>query len=280
MKIQAIQPWVSQCSFRAASYDLFTGLKDKVTLLSDLQAQMKAKKVISVAMFDMDNFKSVNEVLGYKTGDKFIQAIGLDISKVARERKASAYRFGGDEFVILLLNNMPDDEKSSLLAKVQETIANDEILLSQKEEYSRNMRHLVKKFEDSQHKANEVDKINGKYEVYQDIFENSTIAKQDPYVLKSMFIINTQRENLFSRVYNETSSGTTQSRLAEYKEKYDKSHDLYRVRKWYSDFQKHGFRISGGIVTFTPIQYRGKEPIDLINETGEVLKQNKITKIN
>ena len=29
-------------------------------------------KALSIAMFDMDNFKSVNELLGYETGDMFI----------------------------------------------------------------------------------------------------------------------------------------------------------------------------------------------------------------
>ena len=66
-------------SIEDRTYDSFTGLKDKNYLLTVLDKKIeesqKTGKSLSIAMFDMDNFKSVNELLGYETGDDFIKAI-------------------------------------------------------------------------------------------------------------------------------------------------------------------------------------------------------------
>ena len=40
----------------------------------------------------------------------------------------------------------------------------------------------------------------------------------------------------------------------------------------------NGFRISGGVMTYTPESLQGKTPIDIINITGELLKKGKNTK--
>lgn len=275
MRIVPLSQEVYQPSFKAITYDIFTGLKDKTTLLSDLQNRMDKKEDISIAMFDMDNFKSVNELLGYKTGDEFIKAIGSDISTVAKEHKTDAYRFGGDEFVVLVMNDMSEDEQQELVEQVQTRIADNQVLTQKKDEYLKNAKHLLTVSEDSQQKVEEVEDVGKRYEVFQEIYKNSTIARQDPYILQSMSIISQRRNSLLRKISEETQEGPIQDRVEEYKGRYDRSHEIHRVKKWLRDFDEKGFHISCGISTFTPEYYKDKEPIDLINEAGEVLKKNK-----
>ena len=52
-----------------------------------------------VIMIDIDYFKSINDIYGHRTGDKVLRKVGLIILKESRGR---AFRYGGEEFVILL----------------------------------------------------------------------------------------------------------------------------------------------------------------------------------
>ena len=266
---------VYQPSFKAPTYDIFTGLKDKTTLLNDIRNRMEKKEDISLIMFDMDNFKSVNELLGYKAGDEFIKAIGNDISHVAREHKTDAYRFGGDEFVVLVMSDTEEENKSRLVEEVQTRISKNEILSKKKREYVKNAKHVLTVNEGSQQKVDEVDDISKKYEVFNEIYKHSTIAKQDPYILQSMYLIGQKRAALMKQISEETHEGSMEEKVEEYRDKYNRSHEIHRVKKWIRDFEEKGFHISSGCATFTPDGYKGKEPIDLINETGEILKRNK-----
>lgn len=56
---------------------------------------------MSVALLDIDNFKSLNDVHGHKTGDQALQHIVGVIKEHLRPADALA-RFGGEEFVVLL----------------------------------------------------------------------------------------------------------------------------------------------------------------------------------
>ncbi len=56
---------------------------------------------MSVALLDIDNFKSLNDVHGHKTGDQALQHIVGVIREHLRPADALA-RFGGEEFVVLL----------------------------------------------------------------------------------------------------------------------------------------------------------------------------------
>jgi diguanylate cyclase (GGDEF)-like protein len=55
---------------------------------------------VTAIMIDIDNFKSVNDSLGHLAGDNVLRDIASAISSVVGE--AHAYRYGGDEFAILL----------------------------------------------------------------------------------------------------------------------------------------------------------------------------------
>lgn len=55
----------------------------------------------SVLIIDLDNFKQINDVLGHYAGDEALLAVA-DICRAQLRKTDTAYRFGGDEFVVAL----------------------------------------------------------------------------------------------------------------------------------------------------------------------------------
>ena len=56
---------------------------------------------LSVVMFDLDHFKSVNDTYGHAAGDKVLEAFGQQLLNDCREEDIAA-RFGGEEFIVCL----------------------------------------------------------------------------------------------------------------------------------------------------------------------------------
>ena len=71
-----------------------------------------------IAFFDCDNFKIINDEQGHAKGDEILKKIGTILSD-ACSRKGGAFRFGGDEFVVLypLENKETEDEIINRLNK-------------------------------------------------------------------------------------------------------------------------------------------------------------------
>ena len=68
----------------------------------------RSGEVISFIMMDMDDLKYINDTFGHLTGDKII----VEGARLLRQnvRKADiVFRFGGDEFLVLLVNADCDD---------------------------------------------------------------------------------------------------------------------------------------------------------------------------
>lgn len=88
-----------------ASRDGLTGLYNR-RMLDDLLQQFVAqcdtdKKPLAMLMLDMDFFKELNDTRGHAAGDELLRSVGQIISSTIRDGDV-AFRYGGDEFVILL----------------------------------------------------------------------------------------------------------------------------------------------------------------------------------
>ena len=67
----------------------------------ELGRSRRYKKIMSLVILDIDNFKAFNDRFGHAVGDRILVSIGDIISKSLRKIDY-AFRYGGEEFVIIL----------------------------------------------------------------------------------------------------------------------------------------------------------------------------------
>jgi len=70
-------------------------------LIEETSRAERYKQDLSLIMIDLDDFKRHNDTHGHQTGDKLLEELSDIIRKSIRESD-SAFRFGGDEFAVLL----------------------------------------------------------------------------------------------------------------------------------------------------------------------------------
>lgn len=89
-------------SQKQALYDSLTGLLNRYAFDEELSQFLdKEKEGLCLIMADIDYFKKFNDQWGHLLGDQVLKAVGRKLNDSMRNG-ASAYRFGGEEFVILL----------------------------------------------------------------------------------------------------------------------------------------------------------------------------------
>lgn len=89
--------------YHRAVHDGMTGLHNHQFIHSVLQ---KVKRPYSLIMLDIDNFKQFNDKYGHQAGDLVIKHVAENIQKTVRKH-GIAGRYGGDEFVAILLKPEP-----------------------------------------------------------------------------------------------------------------------------------------------------------------------------
>ena len=89
---------VSTDSYYLAYRDDLTSLPTRRALN---QLALSLGRKYTVAMLDIDHFKKFNDTWGHLLGDQVLKAVGRKINESMRD-ESTAYRFGGEEFVMLL----------------------------------------------------------------------------------------------------------------------------------------------------------------------------------
>jgi diguanylate cyclase len=88
-----------------AMCDFLTGLPNRLAYNARAEVEVnrwrRYKTPLSLAIFDIDRFKRINDTYGHKAGDKTLALIGQLLSSHCRETDFAA-RYGGEEFVILM----------------------------------------------------------------------------------------------------------------------------------------------------------------------------------
>ena len=88
-----------------ASRDVLTGLLSRRSMETELPAVVRSCRQkasdLQLMMIDVDHFKTLNDTLGHAAGDELLRQIGQVMRSSLRDGD-SAFRYGGDEFVILL----------------------------------------------------------------------------------------------------------------------------------------------------------------------------------
>lgn len=93
----------------AAYMDKLTGLFNRKYISEVLEVEFKRAKALhspfSIVLFDIDNFKKINDTYGHDGGDYVLTTLGAQVKASGLRERDLAGRYGGEEFMVVLTNS-------------------------------------------------------------------------------------------------------------------------------------------------------------------------------
>lgn len=109
-----------------AQHDELTGLHNRNAFYErfdqSLALARRHGKQMALLFIDLDNFKSINDVLGHNSGDIILSALAGKLKSCVRAAD-TVCRYGGDEFVVLLGEIAQPDHAHAVADKIREAAA-------------------------------------------------------------------------------------------------------------------------------------------------------------
>jgi diguanylate cyclase (GGDEF)-like protein len=103
-------------------YDSLTELPNRTCFREDLESilqQNPEDKSLVLFFLDLDRFKIVNDTLGHNRGDLLLQAVSQRLTECV-DHRSTVFRFGGDEFTILLRDMKDKAEVQQIASRIVE----------------------------------------------------------------------------------------------------------------------------------------------------------------
>ncbi len=102
----------------AATHDALTGWPNRRLLMAELESRVAPDAEPStIAIVDLDGFKTYNDTYGHPAGDDLLRRIGHRLQQETERLGGSAYRMGGDEFCLLLPGGADPDAITAAVAE-------------------------------------------------------------------------------------------------------------------------------------------------------------------
>lgn len=103
-----------------ADTDLLTGLNNKLATERKIKDYMTRNpdKQSMMFLFDIDNFKKINDTMGHAFGDEVLRSLGTQIGAIFRASDIIG-RVGGDEFMVFLKDIASDEDIMKEAGKVE-----------------------------------------------------------------------------------------------------------------------------------------------------------------
>jgi len=98
MKAMAVTDPLTRCYNRRLLYEIVE---------HELEQHRRYNLPLSILYLDIDHFKAINDARGHHTGDEVLQTIGGILRELTRKGDF-VFRWGGDEFVVLLSAAEPE----------------------------------------------------------------------------------------------------------------------------------------------------------------------------
>lgn len=86
-----------------ATFDPLTGANNRASYLNEMEQLLQRNGQTGLLLFDLDNFKKVNDSYGHMEGDRILIET-VSILKSVAKKEGSVVRFGGDEFGMIVYN--------------------------------------------------------------------------------------------------------------------------------------------------------------------------------
>ncbi|MBA6230907.1 MULTISPECIES: EAL domain-containing protein [unclassified Colwellia] len=107
---------------KLANSDTLTGLPNRSYFQANQTLLVNKKAPHALLVFDLDNFKKINDSMGHEVGDVLLCQVAKRMQAVGR-KKDTVYRLGGDEFSIIIENTNDIHTITSIAKEVLSTIA-------------------------------------------------------------------------------------------------------------------------------------------------------------
>jgi len=101
--------YLLSASYELAFMDTLTEIPGRLALESDLKHLGRS---YTIAMLDIDHFKSFNDTYGHDTGDDVLKLVASKLQQVGG--RAKVYRYGGEEFTVLFRGKLSEDTREHL----------------------------------------------------------------------------------------------------------------------------------------------------------------------
>lgn len=100
-----------------ARTNLITGMKNRYSLDEDISKRLETDR-FNIAVFDMDNFRSINDTYGYDFGDEYLILLA-DQLKEQFSSFAEIYNITGNEFCFLFNRDISENQAMAHAQKIQ-----------------------------------------------------------------------------------------------------------------------------------------------------------------
>ena len=104
-----------------ANTDSLTNLFNERYLVKTLQRLEERRQKFTLFYLDLDLFKPVNDTYGHSVGDSLLRAVAGRLQNCIRSADL-AFRFGGDEFALIVIGDTNINLCQSLVTRIQEAI--------------------------------------------------------------------------------------------------------------------------------------------------------------
>lgn len=115
----------------AAYIDKLTGIFNRNYISEILEVEFKRARALhsplAIILFDIDNFKSINDTYGHDGGDYVLNTLATQIKNAGLRERDLLGRYGGEEFLIVLSNTGMEQAKE-VAERIRKTVEQYEFL--------------------------------------------------------------------------------------------------------------------------------------------------------
>ena len=110
---------------KLATTDTLTELPNRASFIKSIDKTIvksnQSGSLFALVFFDIDYFKSINDIYGHEVGDKVLTHFSSTILNQIKPKDILA-RFGGDEFVLLLRQNYQKDDFAKTIKRLSKAL--------------------------------------------------------------------------------------------------------------------------------------------------------------